>query len=397
MLDLKMEEKLMSVLKKSISAIVCVAICLSCMVAFSACRLTKDETVFTFKSGDKSVDVTAGMYLLALVDAYGAFRTEYDEAVEKASATTSADLDYANQTLESKNYDTWNADKAYESCATYAYVELEFDRLKLELTAEDIANAEYQADYYWNQYGYNTVYEPNGVSYNTYLEYTKNSVKYSKIYDYYYGKYSDKEKKENAELGSLRPSDKEIKKTISENYVIADTISISLTSTDSTSSNVTTLSDEEKKFAKDKLQKYADRINNGETFSKIYIEYNGQDMEESTESKKPKDKYATVYGSDKTSVGNEDYFEDIKKQKIGKAVVLEFSDVYMLVVKQDVLKDSYYYDSMSESAIQISEGENFTKKIEEDSKKLECVKNDGAVKYYQPKKIEYPTTAASAQ
>ena len=77
--------------------------------------------------------------------------------------------------------------------------------------------------------------------------------------------------------------------------------------------------------------------------------------------------------------------------------MLEFSDVYMLVVKQDVLKDSYYYDSMSESAIQISEGENFTKKIEEDSKKLECVKNDGAVKYYQPKKIEYPTTAASAQ
>lgn len=386
----------MSSLKKAIAVIAAFAVCISCMGALSACRMSKDEVVATYKNGSETFEVKAGTYLYMQLNAYSLFRNEYDSAIEEASATTSADLKYEKETLDDKDYNTWVEDKALELCAQYAYIETEFDKLGLEISDDIQSQLEAAASATWASGGYEDVYVPNGVSQSTFNDYFINQYyKLDIIYDYYYGEHTDEEKSEDKNLGSLRPSDDEILKNVTKFYELADTISISLTKSDSTSSDVVSLTDDEKAEAKKKLQGYADRLNSGTPFSTIYKEYNGSDISEEAASA-GHDKYATLYGSEETGNQNSSYFSEISKQKVGKAAVVEFSDCYMLVYKQDITADSYYTENIKSSIVYLMEYDNFVDSVEENANKLEVTVNQSAVKYYSPKKIKIPTVVATA-
>ena len=381
----------MSRLKKVIAAVAAFAVCVSCMGALSACRMTKDETVATYKNGDKTCEVKAGTYLYMLLSAYSQFRNDYNTAIEEASATTAADLNYEKETLEDKDYNTWIKDKTLELCAQYAYVETEFENLGLEISKEEQSQLDAAASATWASGSYESVYGPNGVSLNTFSKFFTNQYyKMDMIYDYYYGEHTDDEKSKDKNLGSLRPSDDEITKNMTKYFELADTISISLTKSDSTSSDVVSLSDDEKAEAKKKLQGYADKLNSGTTFAEIYKAHNGSDISKDTAAAGD-DKYATLYGSDETGNQNSSYFSEISKQKVGKAAGVEFSDCYMLVYKKDITKDSYYSKNLVSSIVWLMKHEDFTKDLTEKAKKLESTVNQSAVNYYTPKKVKIPT------
>ncbi len=389
----------MSGVKKIIAAVLTVALCLSCMAALTSCRMKKDEVVMTYTNGDKTCEITAGEYLYFLLAGYSDFRSEYDESLEEESKTTAADFDYEDQKLDDTDYATWVKDRAAKYCAEYAYIATEFDRLGLELNETHQAYIENYASQGWTSY--QEVYESNGVSYDTFEKLASEyQFKSSAVFDYYYGEHTDDEKKEDKNIGSLRPDDAAIKKNLEKYYQIADTLSVSLTKTDSSSSNVESLTDDEKKAEKAKLQAYADRLNNGESFATIYKEFNGSDVEdsESTDAA-PKDKYATLFSHEDVASSSDDtpdYFDDVKKQTVGKAVVVEFADKLMLIDKQDISKDSYYFDQYKETVVSAMKGEEFEDSIEKNGQKLEVVKNESAIKYYAPKKIEIPTAASTA-
>ena len=176
--------------------------------------------------------------------------------------------------------------------------------------------------------------------------------------------------------------------------MIADTLSFSLTSSSSDSSTVQTVSDEEKAAAKKKFQKYADRLNKGEKFKTIYIEENGKDIDAADNT--AKDKYATVFPSEKTGLntygyGNTEYYEDINKLPLGKAKVLEFSDSIKLVVKRDILSDSAYFDYYKDSVVYYEYYEKLTDELTAEGKKLDCARNEGAISYYAPSKLNLET------
>lgn len=386
----------MSRLKKVIAVVAAFAVCISCMGALSACRMAKDETVATYKNGDKTVEVKAGTYLYLLLNAYSQFRSEYNSAVEEASATTSADLNYEKETLENKDYNTWIKDKTLELCAQYAYVETEFEKLGLEISSDVQSQLEAAASATWASGSYEEVYGPNGVSLSTFSKFFTNQYyKMDLIYDYYYGEHTDEEKSKDKNMGSLRPSDDEIIKNFTKYFALADTISISLTKSDSTSSDVVSLSDDEKAAAKKKLQGYADKLNSGTPFSTIYKEHNGSDISKDAAAQGD-DKYATLYGSEETGNQNSSYFSEISKQKIGKAAVVEFSDCYMLVYKKDITKDSYYKEYLMSSVVWLMKYKDFTKDIEAKAKDLEATVNQSAVNYYTPKKVKIPTAAQTS-
>lgn len=385
----------MSIVKKVISVIAAAAVCVSCMAAMSACR-TKDETVLTFKSGEKSYEIKAGTYLCFLMSSYDSFRSEYDSILQSSSKTTAKSFDYEDQKVDDKDYNTWIKEDCYNTAAEYAFVEMECERLGIKVEDAQKATVEQTASQYWASMG--DTYESNGVSYNTLKNLIINQdIKRSKLYSYYYGEATDAEKKESPEKGSKRPSDKEIQKWLNENFLIADTLTFNFTKTDSTTNSTETVTDKEKEAGKKKLQDLADKYNKGNaTFAQIYKEYNGSDITKSTEEKKPKDEYAQIFGSDKTGSNSSSYdFEDIKKQKLNNAVVLESSDGYMLVIKQDISKDSYYFDLLKDTVVSYSQADAFGEWITSKAKELKCDKNESAVDYYKPQKIKEPTTAAS--
>lgn len=377
----------MTISKRILSAVCCIAICLSCMAALTACR-TKDETIFSFKSGDKIIDVKAGTYLYFLVDSYYKFRNEVDKQIQSASQTTAADFDYEKQTVGDKDYVAWASNDVYELCAEYAYIEAEFDRLGLELTADQQSYADQQASTEWASYSY--FYEQNGVSYTTFKNMVTNGyIKKSAVFDYYYGEATKEDKKKDANKGSLRPDAATIKKGLNDNYLIVDKIDVSLTKSDG--SDVVSLSDTEKAAEKKKLQKYADRLNNGEIFATIYKEVNGQDIDSDSASG-GNDKYATLYGSEDTAYySTSEYYDELKKLSIGKATVVEFADKLMLAVKQDITKDSYYLDNLSDQVVSVLKYEEFENNCKKAAKEMEVVKNEGAISYYTPNKVKVET------
>ena len=385
----------MSIVKKVTAVIAAAAVCVSCMAAMSACR-TKDETVLTFKNGDKSYEVKAGTYLCFLMSSYDSFRSKYDSALQSSSKTTAKSFDYEDQKLDDKDYDAWIKENCYNSAAEYAFVEMECERLGIKVDDAQKATIEQTASQYWANMG--DTYESNGVSYGTLKNMIINQdLKRSSLYSYYYGEVTDAEKKESPEKGSKRPSNKEIQKWLNENFLIADTLTFDFTKSDSTSNSTETVTDKEKEAGKKKLQALADKYNKGNvSFAEIYKEYNGKDITKSTEAKKPKDEYAQIFGSDKTGSSSSAYdFEDIKKQKLNNAVVLESSDGYMLVVKQDISKDSYYFDVLKETVVSYSQADAFGDWISSKAKELKCDKNESAVSYYKPQRIKEPTTVAT--
>ncbi|MGN0557135.1 MAG: hypothetical protein ACI4IV_04730 [Acutalibacteraceae bacterium] len=380
----------MSRVKKIAAAVIAVCLCLSCMAALSSCR-TKDETVITFHNGDKTYEMKAGVYLCNLVAAYSDFRNEFGEQAEQASMTTAAGFKYEDQTLENKNYTDWISERCQKLAALFAFVETECERLGIKLTDEENSYVDQYASAYWAT-GSSTVYELNGVSYESYRKYFANQqFKLQKLFDYYYGVHTDEEKAKNSELGSLRPSDDEIGKFLSENYVIADVLQTQFTSTDSSTNQSVTLTDEQKKDAKAKLQKMADRFNAGTAFSVLYNEVHNT-TEVPNSQYEMKDKYAEVFSSDKTNSAST-YFADIQKQPLGKAVVLEFNDSYMMVVKQDITKDKFYFDNYSETIVNTMEYKDFYDKKLEDAQGMKTERNESAIRFYHPGRVKMPSAS----
>lgn len=380
------------------------AVCLAGLVAVSiaSCRKEK-ETILSYhdpaatsgEKGDITVDIPAGLYLCFLIQADGEARSAVDEAQEEASSTAS-EVDYYAQKVEDKEFSTWVVDRAQQLAANYAALMIWEDQFGLQMTDDQQSAAEYYADYYWSQMG--SFYESNGVAESTYKTfYEATSVK-AALFDYYYG-----------EGGELQVSDADLKTGLQENYVLANTIQWSFTDEDGNEA-----SDDEKKEMKSTLDGYVTRLNAGESFAAVkaaYEEVTGTQQEkqeaateaateQSTDAygnvvknASPQDPNASVFAGDETSSPSS-YYAMLAELENGKAEVLEFDDCYMLAVRKDILSDPYYFDELKESVRALLKGDELEEKIEEFAKTLTVTKNESAIQYYAPKKIDYGTAAA---
>lgn len=395
-----------------------VLLALATLLTFAACR-TKDEAAFTFSNGTDNVKIKTALYMCYLIDATGDFQSEYDtqaaettEASEETTTAAATTVDYQKATVKDEDgnavdYVDWVKAKAKEYCAEHAYYELEFDRLGLEINDETAEALDYYASYYWDQYSLATYYEPNGVTYNTYLEYYTNSnyKKYA-VYDFYYGEKSEDTTETDSDVseeikaleGSLRPADDKITKALKENFVLVDHVSISFSYTDEDSGETVDLTDDEKADAMDTLKKYADRINAGESFADIYEEYCDENGIEPSETSlddsvdaTPLDKYSTVLKSADANNGTaSDNYDLAAECEVGKAVVKEEDSAYHLFYRFDITKDPYYSEYCKDAAIEVLCLDEFESNSADKAAELDCNVNSSAIRYYSPKKIVEP-------
>ncbi|MBQ2676161.1 MAG: hypothetical protein IJF54_02010 [Clostridia bacterium] len=389
--------------------ITAIALIFAVVLSFSACR-TKDESALVFgdlnasQGDDSRVDIRSAIYILYTMDADREFKTAVQDKIEQASTTSSKEIDVEKEKLDDKDYKTWVKDKAVEYCSEYAYVELEFKKLKLSLTEDEKNECDYYVNMYWDGYGYGPIYEANGVSKTSFAMYWENSFKREALFNYYYG-----------EKGKNSVAAADVKAAIDANYVLANSLSVSFTGSDNKA-----LTDKEKAEAKKKLEAYADRIKKGEKFADLKAEYEAAQKEQQNTTgtgttaatttvatttagttattttaapgSAPLDATASIFGGEKTASPS-GYFTDIKKLKTGDVKVLEFTDCYMLVVRQDVLKDPYYVKNYDSSARHILKDAEFDKKVSNGAKELDIERNNGAVNFYSPDKLVYTTKA----
>ncbi len=352
------------------------------LVSAAACH-PKDEVAMTI--GD--VQITSALYMCALIQADGEARNTVDEAkaaeAEAAGDTTTSTTsttDYYAETVEDTEFSTWVRNRAEEICKDYASYTMKFDEAGLSFDEETQSTIDSAADMYWNSYGYSTIYEPNGVSFDTYKTFFTYSYKAEEYFMSVYG-----------EEGTNPVPDEELMTVLTENYVAAQTLTGPYTTTDS-EGNSTTLTDDEKAALKETFEGYAERLRQGESFETIYKEQNpNADASTDTEAEDaPADPYVRLFGSEDTSYAS-DHFEDVKNMAVNDVAVLEDeTNGLTLVVRKDVTEDPYYFNNLRDQLLYDLKQEEMETTITEYGNSLAMDKNDFAINQFKPKKIVYP-------
>lgn len=356
----------------------------------------KDAVVATCTANDKTYTLTAGQYAFALIAADSEARTKVGENLTDAEKNAGTEIDYFSKSIDDKDYVTWVEERAEEILREYFYITSEFDRAGLELSESDATSKDSYFSYLWSMNGYQYICEPNGASFDSFtavesvLSYQRNT-----LFNHIYG----------AE-GTDPVSEEDKTAALLEHFAVADVITLdpsTLKETPAEGEETPEQTDEEKEAetaalkeqARAQLQGYADRINNGVSFSVIYYEFNGtqpseeEEEEDPADHKHPQDTLATVYGDEDTTVSNA-LFAKVKACEVGKATVVETDDGKLaLVLRQEITDDPYYADDLADEILSLLKGDEFDEQIKAGGKKLDVQINDYERDHIKVKNIDY--------
>lgn len=357
----------MKIFKKVISAIL-----VGCMLfALCACH-GKDEVALTIE-GEK---IKSALYLNALIDCDAEAKQRVDdEAAETEKTETTEETeetDYYSKTLDGLSFVDYVKEKTVERCKEYIFFQKLVDNGTIKLEDDELSEAKNNASAYWSSYGYAYLYSVNGVAYETYEK--------AFVYSYYSNKYFEHL---YAEGGEKEVSQKELKDYMLENYTLAHAL------TDSYEENAT---DEQKAALKTKLEGYAKRIKDGETFEKIYTEHTGTTEEEHNHSQDTKLQH-TVVLADKnsdSSSANAD-FDSVYDLKVGETIIIENEEKtgLSLYVKLDIADDEYYLTALTDEILYILKKDEFQKHVTEQTKNYKVEANNFAINRFDVEDIDY--------
>lgn len=369
---------------KALKRLFAILLAVAMIVTVVGCH-PKDEVAVTV--GD--YEFTSAYYMCALMAADSEAKTKIDEAkeaeaeaedteeneTEEETEETTEEVDYYAEKIDGKDYVTWVEEKAVENLKKIAAYKTLCKDNKLELDEETESSVSSYADYYWSSYGYSYYYEPNGVSKNTYANYMRDSYYSSLYFDHLYAKDGEKE-----------IAAKDVKAKINDNFIIANMLTASFTEMD----------EDTVKETQETFKAYEEELKEGKrSFLEIYNEYNNveeteeETTTEETDESAPKDETASILGAEDTTYESE-YYDTVKKMKKGAIKLIEEEDGIVLVVKQDIKSDDYYYETLDSEARHLIADDEFEKTIEEFAKTLKADINKYAVGQFKVKKIKEP-------
>ena len=358
---------------KKLTRILAAVLTLALGLSLTACH-PKDEVAVTVDG----TQYTSAMYMYALLQADGEAKNKVMESITDATSTTS--IDYYSHTVEDKDFVTWVKDRAIEILKEFTLYENKCEELGAQPTDEEKSNLDMQTSFYWDYQGYSTVYEANGVSFDTYQKASSYALLSNTYFLKLYGAGGEKE-----------VASSEIQKTLTDEFVLANVLTASFDSD---------MTDSEKESLRTKFDTYLEQLQKGSSFADIYAAYNGTSEEspdenetESTEDQ-PKDKYATVLGSEETAYAD-DNFEEIKGMAVGDMKIIELEDDagLKLVVRQDISADPYYLEQLTPTILWMLKEDEFNDSVKSEIETMTVEVNDYAVDRFKVKKLKYPSAS----
>lgn len=311
------------------------------------------------------LEIRNGIYISYLWSAYSMAQEEFKNQTSDTSegdTESETSVPITEETIDGKSGSQWIKDETLLSIRRFVAVQRKSAELGISLTDEEISkitselnetwNAENQYIYYY--FGYNTMgeyYESQGVSEESMREIQKVNKLQEKLFDYYY-----------KEGGELEVKESEIDEYLTENYASVKTLPFSYT----TASGTVLESDADKKTIKDKAQKYADRINNGEAAADVFYDYYMEAAEENAAAKAETD-----YKEDNEEGLTKE--EWIKKQVESQNITKVSSEDDLLTV---IKSDSTLYDEKTVEYIMSAPADKKAVLFEADKCVYIIIKND---------------------
>lgn len=360
----------MNILKK-ITAMLLVAIMALTVIG---CH-PKDELAVTIDGQT----YTSGYYMCALVNAYlEAQQKVYENLTDAEKSST--DLDFFKKKIDDKSFTDWTKDRAIESLKEISHYKTLCKENKLEISTEELNNAKQYANIYWSSYGYSAIFEPNGVSQETYTNYTVDNSYSGLYFEHLYGKGGDKEIPEE-----------QIKEKLYKDFILANVLEVTFSEE----------TDAQKKEIKEKFETYKkDLEKKSKTFEEIYKDYNkiteeekkeDTKEEENTESK-PLDIYASVLGAEGTGYEHA-FYKEINELKVNEIKLIEKENNagYVLAIKKDIESDPYYLETLDMNIRYLLKNDEYMENMKKEAAKLEADINKYAVNRFKVNKIIEPT------
>ncbi len=403
----------MKSMKTLISLLLAVVLIGTMAVALTACH-PQNETAITVTdpATGESVTITSALYMCALIQADEEGRSKVDEAktaaAEEAAAEEETDSDdtssvvaassdtsstnYYKETITDEDgtavdFSDWVKNRAKEICVEYATYQLLFQQAGLSLE-ESQETIDMYVDYYWDSYGYSTLYGANGVGEDTFRQYFAYSYMQQDYFTYLY----------DTEDLDTYVSEADANACAVENFQLLDTLQMSYTYTDADGTSVS-YSDEEIALIQADAQSYVDGLNNGTmSFDDVYLAYNGT---EPTASDGSTPSYASVYASETaaeaSSYYSTSYYETGKNLTVGQATLVHDEDNGYSVVlfkEQEIADNSEVLTSLRNAALYILKEADFEDLVAAASEGYTVNVNSFAVDRFKPKKIDYLESAS---
>lgn len=328
-------------------------------------------------------EFTSAYYMCALINAYADGQTEVYNSLSEEEANSGEEIDYFSKKIDDKEFSVWVKDRAIEILKEVAYFKDVCKKNNIEVEKE---TSEAYASLVWQSYS--TMFEPNGVSKETFTQYFVDGTS-SDISDYalYYsvGLSTPNDYEElyfqhlYGEKGKKAISAKDVKKELYSNYLIADIIEVTFEENES---------DEERAEIKKQLKEYQKQLESGDmTFEEVYADYYDEEEHSHEETEDgPTDPHATLLDASST------YYSDLKKMKTDevKFIADEYETSYALVVKKDIKADKYYLETLDMSIRHTLKDEEFTKNIAKEVEKIKADVDDFATDRFKVKDIILP-------
>lgn len=360
----------MNKFKKSFAIILCLLLNLTCL---AGCHKKGEIAV---KVGD--YEFSSGYYSCALFYADTEARSLVEEQLESDddTSTDSSDIGYWNYKVEDTDYVEWVENKALSNIKEIAALKTLCAKGDVTLDEETVESAKSTAETLWNDYGYSTVMEANGIAKTTFVTYMQDSFLADEYFEFVYGEGGEKE-----------ISADKLNEQLNANYVLVNKLEASFT--DKT--------EEEIEDLKNQFTSYETKLTNKtEDFESIYLNYNNISAEEHTHEEaeegelEPLDHHATILGGEDTSYTS-DYYDTAKDMAVGeiKLITLDDDAGLVLLVKQDITADPYYVDYLDVTLRNEIAGDEFKDYLADYGDELECTVNKSSTKQFSVKKIKY--------
>lgn len=350
-----------------------VALILVCVLTLTLCACHgKDEAALTIDG----IDITTALYLSAFIDSETEAKQKVDEqlAASESETPASEETDYYSQKIDGVSFEDYIKTNAIKRCKEFVFYQKLINDKVISVTDEDLSEAEYYASQYWSSSGYQYLYEPNGVSYDTFKKTLIYST-YSNIYfNHIYGKGGEKEVPQ-----------KDIKDNMLDNYALAYVLSASYPD------NAT---DSQKQELKDKLESYGKRLKKGEDYLKIYNELNGtSETAPEKQDNGPKDVYAQIIADKDSSLTNyaSSDFDHVYEMNVGTTEIFENEEKtgLTLYLRLDINSDEYYLTSLTNAILLELKQDEFKKDVDKKLEKLEVTEHSWAINRIKAKDIDY--------
>lgn len=379
---------------KNFTKLVAVVLVMIIALSTAACSLSPQ---WSYKTDD--TELAIGVYIYALYSAYSQAESlaQQTEGYDSEAGTYDGEDSFLKVQITDEDgvtatADEWITDQADKTLRNLLAIESEYNRLGATMDEATVTSYKTSAKEYWDygpyyqMYGeqylspYKDIFEPLGVSYESFEYFYVTSAKQEIIFDLLYGKDGEK-----------GVSDEELTKYFTENYTSYSYFNSNLYETveaTSDSADAEGTISQNKAFSEDDIKKYeknykgyADSLNSGSEFSKVVEKF----MKDETLENDPSTSNVEIMDE---SVIGEDLVSAINELKEGEAsyktIGEEDSQVLYLFYKEPIKNqvNNYIEDETNRaSVLQSFKGEEFERYIDELANALEITISDAVSKY----------------